>query len=136
MGPLLGTGDKPEPPYNRCTVPLSDREQKILEEIEKNLHDEDPRLAREVSGSTRTNNTGNIKLGILIFFVGLALLIGFFLSGVLLVGVLAFGTMVTGLFLAAGALGGMAASGMSRRERLAGAFSDWERRMRERYKRR
>ena len=117
-------------------MPLSDREQKILEEIEKNLHDEDPRLAREVSGPGRSNNTGNIKLGLLIFFVGLAMLIGFFLSGALLVGVLAFGTMVAGIFLAAGALGGVAASGLSRRERVSDAFSDWERRLRERYKRR
>ena len=116
-------------------MPLSDREQKILEEIEKNLHDDDPRLAREVSGP-RSSNYGNIKLGLLIFFVGLALLIGFFLSGSLIVGVIAFGAMVAGIILAAGALGGMAPSGRSQRDRLSSAFSDWERRMRERYKRR
>ena len=116
-------------------MPLSDREQKILEEIEKNLHDEDPRLAREVSGP-RSNNTGNIKLGMLIFFVGLALLIGFFVSGLLLIGVIAFGAMVGGIVLAASALGGMSSSGSAQRERLSSAFSEWEQRMRDRYKRR
>lgn len=33
-------------------MPLSDNEQKILAEIEKHLHESDPRLAREVSETT------------------------------------------------------------------------------------
>ncbi len=117
-------------------MPLSEREQKILEEIEKNLHHEDPRFAREVTGGSRSNNTGNIKLGIFIFFLGFALLIGFFLSGLILVGVIAFGTMVGGIVLAAGAIGGIASSGRVQRDRVSSAFSKWEQRLRERYKRR
>lgn len=115
-------------------MPLSDREQKILEEIEKNLHDEDPRLANEAD-SKRTSHTGNIKLGIAIFFVGFALLFGFFLSGFLLVGVIAFGAMVGGIVMAAGALGGLATSGRARRDRFSQSFSEWEKRLRDRYKR-
>ena len=117
-------------------MPLSEREQKILEEIEKNLHSEDPRFARVVGGSSRTTHRNNIKLGLLIFFLGLGLLIAFFLSGALFVGVLAFGTMVGGIVMAAGSLGGLASSGRTQKERLSSAFSDWERRLRERYKRR
>ena len=117
-------------------MPLSDREQKILEEIEKNLHDEDPRFAHEDIDSARTSHTGNIKLGIAIFFVGLALLVGFFLSGHLIVGVIAFGTMVGGIFMAAGALGGLATSGRAGRDRMSRSFSEWEKRLRDRYKRR
>ena len=117
-------------------MPLSDREQKILEEIEKNLHHEDPRFAREVGGPSRSNNRGNIKLGMFIFFLGFALLIGFFLSGLLLVGVIAFGTMVGGIVLAAGAVGGIASSGRMQRDRVSNAFSQWEQRLRDRYKRR
>ena len=117
-------------------MPLSDREQKILEEIEKNLHSEDPRFAREVSGSTHTTNKSNIRLGLLIFFLGLGLLLAFFLSGAVLVGVLAFGTMVGGIFLAAGALGGLASSGRVQKDRVSNAFTQWEQRLRDRYKRR
>lgn len=117
-------------------MPLSDREQKILEEIEKNLHSEDPRFARDVGGSSSTSNRGNIKLGLLVFLIGFALLVGFFLSGLLLVGVVAFGTMVAGIVLAAGALGSLKSSGAARKDRFSTAFSEWEQRMRERYKRR
>lgn len=121
--------------YNLQAVPLSDREQEILNEIEKNLHDEDPRFARDV-GSTRTSHTGNIRNGLIIFVVGLALLIGFFLSGWLIVGVIAFGTMVGGIVLAAGALTGLASSQRAQRDRMSQTFSQWERRIRERYRRR
>ena len=117
-------------------MPLSDREQKILEEIEKNLHSEDPRFAREVGGSSRTSNRGNIKLGLFIFCLGLAALVGFFLSGLVLVGVVAFGTMVGGIVMALGALGSLASSGRAQKDRVSTAFSQWERRMRDRYKRR
>ncbi len=117
-------------------MPLSDREQKILEEIEKNLHSEDPRLAREVGGSSRTSNKRNIKLGLLIFFLGFALLIGFFLSGVLLVGVAAFGAMVGGIVVAIGAMGSFSGTGREQKDRMSSAFSTWEQRMRDRYKRR
>lgn len=117
-------------------MPLSDREQKILEEIEKNLHSEDPRFAREVGGSPRSTNRSNIKLGLFIFFLGLGLLIAFFLSGAVIVGVIAFGTMVGGIVMAAGSLGGLASTGRAQRERFSSAFSQWEHRLRDRYKRR
>ena len=117
-------------------MPLSDREQKILEEIEKNLHSEDPRFAREVAGSSSKNNRGNIKLGLIIFVLGFALLIGFFLSGILLIGVVAFGTMVGGIVLAAGALGSLSSSGRVQKDRVSSAFSQWEERLRDRFKRR
>jgi Protein of unknown function (DUF3040) len=116
-------------------VPLSDREEKILEEIEKNLHEEDPRFAREV-GSRRTSHTGNIRNGVILFIVGLGLLIAFFLSGMVLVGVVAFGAMVAGIVLAAGALSGLATSHRAQRDRMSQAFSQWEQRIRERYRRR
>ena len=117
-------------------MPLSDREQKILEEIEKNLHSEDPRFAREVGGPSRTPHKNNIRLGLLIFFLGLGLLIAFFVSGALVVGVIAFGTMVGGIVIAAGSIGGLANSGRTQRERFSSAMTEWERKLRERYKRR
>lgn len=126
----------PAPPYNLEIVPLSDREQKILEEIERNLHEEDPRLARNVSSSSSELHTNRIKLGILIFIIGFAILIGFFASGVLLVGVLAFGVMVGGIAIALGAVGSLATSARARQNKMGDAFSRWEKRLRERYKRR
>ena len=116
-------------------MPLSDREQKILEEIEKNLHDEDPRFARDV-GSPRTSHTGNIRNGVILFLLGLGLLIAFFVSGMLIVGVLAFGAMVGGIVLAASALPGLASSQRAQKDRMSQAFSQWEQRIRERYRRR
>ncbi len=116
-------------------MPLSDREQRILEEIERNLHEEDPRLARNVGGA-REVHTNRIKLGILIFIIGFALLIGFFASGLLLVGVLSFGVMVAGLIMVAGALGSLASSTRDRQDKMGDVFSRWEQRLRERYKRR
>ena len=123
------------PIYNLEAVPLSEREQKILEEIEKNLHEEDPRLAREV-GSRRTSHSGNIRNGLILFLVGLGLLIAFFLSGIVLVGVVAFGAMVAGIVLAAGAMSGLTSSHRAQKDRVTQAFSQWEQRMRERYRRR
>ena len=116
-------------------MPLSEREQKILEEIEKNLHEEDPRLAREV-GSRRTSHTGNIRNGVILFVVGLGLLIAFFLTGMVLVGVVAFGAMVAGIVMGAGALSGLGTSQKAQRDRMTQAFSQWEQRIRERYRRR
>jgi hypothetical protein len=122
--------------YNLETVPLSDREQQILEEIERNLHEEDPRLARNVAGRASEDHTNRIKVGILIFIVGFAVLVGFFASGVLLVGVLAFGVMVSGIVIALGALGSLASSARTKQDKMGDAFSRWEKRLRERYKRR
>ncbi|MDQ3986922.1 MAG: DUF3040 domain-containing protein [Actinomycetota bacterium] len=117
-------------------MPLSEREQRILEEIEKNLHQDDPALGRSV-GMSRTGNTRRIRLGTLIFLSGFGLLIGFFISGAVLVGVLAFGAMVTGIFIAVTAAGATVSSKRrAGKERLTQAVTEWERRIRQRYRRR
>lgn len=52
-------------------MPLSEDEQRILAEIEKNLHESDPRLAREVGETTIYRHAlGSLKWSILLFFVG------------------------------------------------------------------
>lgn len=118
-------------------VPLSDHEQKILEEIERNLHEEDPRLAREVGSSRRVARADHVKWGLLLFAAGFAVLIGFFASGVLIVGVAAFGVMVAGIVIAAAGVGVAPNLRQARpRERFATVLSQWENRLRERYKRR
>ena len=121
-------------------MPLSEREQRILEEIEKNLHEEDPAFARTVrQQAPQMDEIRRIKLGVAIFVVGFAVMISFFFSGAVGVGVLAFGLMVAGIVLTAGALRVLATErrpGRDRRERLARRLGGWEERLRQRYKKR
>ncbi len=120
-------------------VPLSEREQRILEEIEKNLYHEDPSFARDVRRrSPRMDELRRAKLGVLIFLCGFALLIGFFVSRSVLVGVAAFGAMVGGIVFVAGAVKGMASGRLSAgipKDRLSGVIESWQQRLRRRYRR-
>lgn len=121
-------------------MPLSEREQRILEEIEKNLHEEDPNFARTVRRpAPQMDEIRRIKLGVAIFVVGFVVLISFFFSGAVGIGVLAFGLMVSGIVLTAGALRVIATergSGPERRQRLARKLGGLEERLRQRYKKR
>lgn len=57
-------------------MPLSEDEQRILAEIEKNLHESDPRLAREVSETTIYRHAlGSLKWSVLGFAVGVAIMV-------------------------------------------------------------
>ena len=61
-------------------MPLSEHEQRILEEIEKRLAEEDPRLAQSVSRVTVTSDAlRRIRWGVAGFFAGFVLLMFFFL---------------------------------------------------------
>jgi hypothetical protein len=117
-------------------APLSDHEQKILDEIEANLRTE-PAHKRGDPGSPGAH-ARNFRLGALLFVVGFALLIAFFVTQLVLVGVLAFGAMVSGIVIMAGAGSGYfaarAASGSSTRDKLARSFKGWEESLRQRYR--
>lgn len=121
-------------------MPLSEREQQILEEIEKNLYAEDPAFARGVRKSApEAKEFKHLKLGAALFATGLVLLVTFFVSRLLLFGVGAFGAMVAGIFLATTASFSLASSRAKQamaRMRFARIFEDWDRRLRERYRRR
>jgi hypothetical protein len=57
-------------------MPLSEDEQRILAEIEKNLHESDPRLAKEVGETTVYRHAlGSLKWSVLGFLVGVAVMI-------------------------------------------------------------
>jgi hypothetical protein len=121
-------------------VPLSDREQQILQEIEKNLQQEDPSFARQVGvRESAMGQVGRLKLGIFLFIVGLGLLVAFFITSILLVGVGAFGSMVGGLVLAADALRRLATRegfrGLGSQLQLRNAVQRFEQRLRDRYRR-
>jgi hypothetical protein len=62
-------------------MPLDEREQRILEEIERKLAEEDPKLAESVSRATvSTHALSRIRWGILGFLAGFVLMLFFVLS--------------------------------------------------------
>lgn len=119
-------------------MPLSEREQKILDEMEKGLANEDPRFADKPRSVTKPH-AGRVRLGALIFLLGLGLLIFFFVSRVLFAGLLAFGAMVTGIVLLASPVGALMHSTKQdagrKRESLKRSVSDFDDTMRKRFRR-
>jgi hypothetical protein len=57
-------------------MPLDDNEQKILEEIERQFHEEDPELARAVERIERPSRVG-VRLSLLGVVVGLVIVIAY-----------------------------------------------------------
>jgi len=122
-------------------VPLSEREKRILDEIEKNLYHEDPHFARGVKReSPRMADRRRVQAGVLLFIIGFATLIGFFITGNVIIGVLAFGAMVGGIVIIAGSIKGSVAPrrppGPAIGERITQNMRAWEERFRQRYRRR
>jgi hypothetical protein len=62
-------------------MPLDDREQRILEEIERQFYQDDPRLAESVRDARlATSSSRNLRWALLVFVAGAALMFGFFMS--------------------------------------------------------
>ncbi|HEX4979984.1 MAG TPA: DUF3040 domain-containing protein [Acidimicrobiales bacterium] len=79
-------------------MPLSEDEQRILQEIERNFYDSDPAFAREVSTAALTRNASrNLRWAAVGFVAGLVLLITLFAESVLL-GFVGFAVMVVSGF--------------------------------------
>jgi hypothetical protein len=122
-------------------VPLSEREQRILDEIEKSLYQEDPVFARDsAEGPEARKAIGSVRRGAAMFVAGLLVLFAFFMTKQVWIGALAFGSMVWGIVVVAGSVRNAAPS--PRRtvtdfgERIARYASDIEQRLKQRYKRR
>jgi uncharacterized membrane protein YgcG len=72
---------------------LSDHEQRILEEIERQLEEEDPRLADAVSRtSLHSHLARRIRLGVVLFVAGFVMLMLFIVS--VWVAIIGFGVML------------------------------------------
>ena len=66
-------------------MPLSEDEQRILQEIEQQFYEHDPALAGEIGSTTLYKHAGrNLKWSALGFLAGLVVLILFFASSLLL----------------------------------------------------
>lgn len=118
-------------------APLSEHEQKILDEIEKGLTGETgPKPAR---AGTPGEHARHFRIGATLSIVGFLLLIAFFATQQVIVGVLSFGAMVVGIVVMAGAASGYVdarnASKPSAREKLARSLKGWEEALRDRYRR-
>ncbi len=81
-------------------MPLSEHEQRLLEQIERALVDDDPKFASTVrSGDRRLKARRKIQLGVLLVVGGLAVLVGGAVANSVLLGVLGFLIAFTGLAL-------------------------------------
>ena len=122
-------------------MPLSEREQRILDEIEKSLYQEDPVFARDRAQKPEPGKAaGSVRRGAAMFVAGLLVLFAFFMTKQVWVGALAFGSMVWGIVVVAGALRSAAQSPgravTDVGDRIGRAASELERRLKDRYKRR
>jgi hypothetical protein len=98
-------------------MPLSEHEQKILEEIERQLYEQDPKFARNVaSRAAKGHSARNLRRGIGLFLLGVVALFVFFADPLTLVGVAAFLLMLSGATLA---YNGLKRSGEERAARRA-----------------
>jgi VIT1/CCC1 family predicted Fe2+/Mn2+ transporter len=115
-------------------MPLSDREQQILQEIERHLYEQDPKFAHGVAAKTLKNASArDLRRGILLFLGGLGVLVAFFVSTAVWAGVVAFLMMLGGATLAyqnARKLGAEPLRALRRGAPLAKLFGNIEGRMR------
>jgi hypothetical protein len=121
-------------------MPLSEQEQRLLEEMERNLYKNDADFVATVGGAGRGRpNYRAIVLGILLAVAGVAGLIAGVALQILVVGVLGFALMFAGVLIAItpskrGVVGPVPSEpGGQRAHRPAGGFMDrlnerWDRR--------
>jgi predicted lipid-binding transport protein (Tim44 family) len=86
-------------------VPLSEHEQRLLEQMERALHAEDPRLASALRhGSGRAINGRQLTLGVITVLAGLGGLIGGVMAELAVLGVVGFLAMLAGVLLLGAAM--------------------------------
>jgi hypothetical protein len=91
MSPSAGATDGPGSAHLEVDVPLSEHEQRLLEQIERALVDDDPKFASSVrTGDRRLKARRKIQLGALLVVLGLAVLVGGAVARSVPLGVLGF----------------------------------------------
>ncbi len=81
-------------------MPLSEQEQRLLDEMERNLYQNDADFVATVSGVRGRANYRGIIVGIVLVVVGIGVLIAGVSTSLLVVGVLGFLVMFAGVILA------------------------------------
>ncbi len=120
-------------------MPLSEREQQILDEIEQSLYQQDPKFARNVRRKAPlTRDLIRARNGGLLILGGVVLLVAFFVTRLVIVGVVAFSTMVAGVVVLSTSFGGMAREAKQASGRgvkgAQGALRRWGEDLRRRFK--
>jgi len=111
-------------------VPLNDREQKILEEIERQFYADDPKLAQTVAKTTLESVSQRwTPIAIGVFVVGVIIMLAFFTNQVLIAGI--------GFVLMVASAGWIAMDLRRRSNGAAGSapFEGWISRVRQRWQR-
>jgi len=117
-------------------MPLSEHEQRILEEIERRLVADDPKFAREVSGSAAQGAAmKRVKRAVFTSVIGFVLLIvGLFMPKELVYfGIVAFAVMVTSAVVIASGIKQVSQQRNVEASARQGWFSRMEERWRKRY---
>ncbi|PVZ54982.1 DUF3040 domain-containing protein [Arthrobacter sp. H-02-3] len=82
-------------------MPLSEHEQKLLEQLEKQLNEDDPKFASSMgSVSGRSWSTRHLVIGVLATLAGVLLLLTGVWTQIILVGVVGFVVMGAGVYYA------------------------------------
>jgi len=80
-------------------VPLSEHEQRLLEQMERALYAEDPKFASSLrSSGPRSGSRRAAAFGVLAALAGVALLVGGAATSIILLGVLGFLVMLAGTY--------------------------------------
>ena len=126
-------------------MPLSEHEQRLLEQMERALYAEDPKFASSLrSAGPRPGNRRKAAIGVLTLLAGIALLIAGPVTSVVVLGVVGFVVMLAGTMLvisamraepaeAAPASGGAAPKAPQAKAQKSGGFMD---RVEERFRKR
>jgi hypothetical protein len=88
-------------------VPLSDRERKLLAEMEQALSADDPRLSSTLTGSRTFPGRNRVLAGVGALLAGLAILLGGLVSQTVPVGIAGFVIALSGLFTVLSAIAGI-----------------------------
>ncbi|WP_160666521.1 DUF3040 domain-containing protein [Pseudarthrobacter sp. ATCC 49987] len=99
-------------------MPLSEHEQKLLEQLEKQLHEDDPKFASSMgSDAGRSWSTRHLVIGVLATLAGVVLLLLGVTIQNIFVGVLGFVVMGAGVYYATmrGGAGKSKAAGVARK---------------------
>lgn len=122
-------------------MPLSEHEQKLLEQLEKQLHEDDPKFANSMgSDPGRSWSTRHVVIGVLCTLAGIALLLVGVTTQLIVVGVLGFVVMGGGVYFAtmrnssgakAGSASGAGKSGKPRSSFMSSLEERWDERRRD-----
>lgn len=120
-------------------MPLSEHEQRLLDQLEQQLHAEDPKFANALaSDPAHSLSTRHIVIGVLVMIVGIMVLLGGVASQLIVVGVLGFLIMGGGVYIAISrpkfgkASGGTTKSGAKTKSGFMNSLEErWEERRRD-----